>query len=131
MDARETKIATFMKATEQGAVAEDNKKLLFLQQMFDENEVKKQHRDYLDDEMRRKRQCDVQRDLRMTLSSQMEEKKMKSQLYKQVNAEYVHVFKYKAETEIEKEKREFEEKEKKMKKVQEDLLVQIEEKKHR
>jgi hypothetical protein len=34
-EARETKIATFMKATEQGAIADDNKKFVFLQQMFD------------------------------------------------------------------------------------------------
>lgn len=129
--AREARIAAFMKASEQNAVAEDNKKHMFLQQMIDQNEAKKQHQDYLNDELKKKRQSDQQRDLRHTLSNQIEEKRMKSRLHKEVNAEYVHVFKSKAESEIEKEKREQEEREKKMKEVQDEVLRQIEEKKQR
>jgi hypothetical protein len=54
-EVREARIATHMKASEQGAVAEDNKKMLYLQQMIITNEVKKKQKDYLDDELKRKK----------------------------------------------------------------------------
>lgn len=56
---------------------------------------------------------------------------MKSRLFKEINSEYVHVFRTKAESEIEKEKCLLEERERKMKVVQEEVLKQIDEKKQK
>lgn len=120
-----------MKLSEQNAVAEENKKAQYLQQMIEINEAKKKQQDYLDEEIKKKKYADKQRDLRLSLSNQIEEKRMKSKLHKEINSEYVHVFKNKAESEIEMERKMQEEKDRKLKEVQTEVLRQIEEKKNR
>lgn len=93
--AREQKIATFMEKMEKSVVAEENKKQKLLEDNMRNYEAKRQREDQLEEERRKKAVLDRQQMLRDSLRDQIYEKNAKKRLNKELNYEYVQIFKEK------------------------------------
>ena len=92
MEARDKRVRDFMSKMEKNVVAEENKKQKLLEDNIRRYEEKRNKEEYLEEERRKKKVMDGQNMLRMCLRDQMEERDQRKKFNKDMNNEYVRIF---------------------------------------